>query len=319
MKRSALALAVLSLSLLAAAGAARADESIRVGKAIQNHFSFALIEVGIANGVFKDAGLAVESVAFTGAPKLQQALAANSIDFGLSTGQDLGFIAKGSPAMTVAAVSNAPFDTMMVVGTLAPIHGIADLKGKHIAVSNLRGYPSWLIKELAKHEGWPPDAINLVETGSQTASIAQLKINQVDGWGGDVGTAFQMEAAHEARALLNFGDYVPPFMNIALYATDTMTRNHPDTVRRFVKAWFDNVAWARSHRAETVAIVQPVLNLSPAILERVYDTLMPTETRDGKFDPKAMATMRRAVVELGILDAEPDIAKLYTEAFLPKN
>lgn len=28
--------------------------------------------------------------------------------------------------------------------------------------------------------------------------------------------------------------------------------------------------------------------------------------------------MRRAVVDLGILDAEPDIAKLYTEEFLPK-
>ena len=314
-------LAIFSLValLVGIAGAARAEETIHVGKAIQNHFSFALIDVGIANGVFKAAGLSVEPVAFTGAAKLQQALTAHSIDFGLSTGQDLGFIAKGLPAMTVAAVSNAPFDTMMVVANQSPVKTIADLKGKNVAVSNLRGYPSWLIKELSKHQGWGPDAINLVETGSQTASIAQLKINRVDGWGGDIGTAFQMDASHEARALLNFGDYVPPFMNIALYATDTMVKDHPDTVRRFVKAWFDNVAWARSHRAETVAIVQPVLNLSPAIIARVYDTLMPTETRDGKFDPKAMATMRRAVVELGILDAEPDIAKLYTEAFLPRN
>jgi hypothetical protein len=46
---------------------------------------------------------------------------------------------------------------------------------------------------------------------------------------------------------------------------------------------------------------------------------MPTETRDGKFDPKAMATMRRALVELGILDAQPDISKLYAEAFLPND
>jgi sulfonate transport system substrate-binding protein len=307
---------VLLLEMVGKTGLA---ETIHVGKAIQNHFSFALIDVGIANGVFKAAGLAVEPVAFTGAAKLQQALTANSIDFGLSTGQDLGFIAKGLPAMTVAAVSNAPIDTMMVVGSQSPIKTIADLEGKNVAVSNLRGYPAWLTKELSKYEGWGPDAINLVETGSQTASIAQLKINRVDGWGGDLGTAFQMEEAHEARALLNFGDYVPPFMNIAIYATDTMVKNHPDTVRRFVKAWFDNVAWARAHRAETVALVQPVLNQSPAIIERVYDTLMPTETRDGKFDPKAMATMRRAVVELGILDAQPDISKLYTEAFLPND
>jgi hypothetical protein len=31
-----------------------------------------------------------------------------------------------------------------------------------------------------------------------------------------------------------------------------------------------------------------------------------------------MKSLPRAIVELGILDSEPDISKLYTEAFLPK-
>ena len=35
-------------------------------------------------------------------------------------------------------------------------------------------------------------------------------------------------------------------------------------------------------------------------------------------DKQSVDTMRRAIVELGILDSEPDISKLYTEAFLPK-
>ena len=55
---------------------------------------------------------------------------------------------------------------------------------------------------------------------------------------------------------------------------------------------------------------------SPSRLARAG--LIPTESTDGKFDDKAMATMRRAVIDLGILDAQPDIAKLYTEDFLPK-
>ena len=45
---------------------------------------------------------------------------------------------------------------------------------------------------------------------------------------------------------------------------------------------------------------------------------MPTQSTDGRFQPAAMETMRRAVVDLGILDTEPDITKLYTEEFLPK-
>ena len=38
----------------------------------------------------------------------------------------------------------------------------------------------------------------------------------------------------------------------------------------------------------------------------------------GRFDPKALATLRKSYVELKLLPTEPDMTKLYTEAFLPK-
>jgi hypothetical protein len=38
----------------------------------------------------------------------------------------------------------------------------------------------------------------------------------------------------------------------------------------------------------------------------------------GKFDPQALAVLRRSFVEMGTLSSEPDMSKLYTEAFLPK-
>jgi len=311
------ALAAILVVLLVSTGA-RAEDKLRVGKAIQNSFTFALLDVGIASGIFAQHNLAIEPVTFSGAAKLQQALTSNDIDLGLSTGQDLGFIAKGLPAMTVAATSNAPVETVMLVGYDSPIKTVADLKGKKVAVSNIRGYPSWLTIELSKHEGWGPDGMTLVATGSQPASIAVLKTKQVDAWAGDIGTSIDMEEAHEGRILLNFSEYVPPFMNTALYATVALIKSRPDLVRGFVQAWFENIAWARAHRPETVAFLEPVLNLKPATIDRIYAQLMPTQSTDGRFDPQAMATMRRAVVDLGILDSQPDIAKLYTEEFLPK-
>jgi len=310
---------VLTLVMLLAQWSdAGAAEKLRVGKAIQNSFTFGLLDVGIASGVFKQNGLEIEPVTFSGAAKLQQALTSNDIDLGLSTGQDLGFIVKGLPAMTVAAIANAPFESVMLVAADSSIKTVADLKGKKIAVSNIRGYPSWLTIEMSKHEGWGPDGVKLIATGSQPASIALLKTKQVDAWVGDIGTSFELEAAHGARILVNLGEVVPPFMNTALYATNILIKKRPDLVRTFVKAWFENIAWARAHRKETVAFLVPVLHLKPETLEQVYDKLMPTQSRDGRFDPKAMEGTRRAIVELGILDKEPDIAKLYTEEFLPK-
>ena len=305
--------------LLVQAPQSDAAEKLRVGKAIQNAFTFALLDVGIANGNFARDGLEIEPVTFSGAAKLQQAMTTNDINLGLSTGQDIGFIAKGLPAMTVAAISNAPRETVMLVGYDSPIRTVADLKGKKVAVSNLRGYPSWLTIEFAKHEGWGPDGVTLVATGSQPTSMALLRTGQVDAWAGDIGSSMEMEEAHEGRILADLGEHVPPFMNLALYATNTLIKDRPDLVRQFVKSWFDNIAWARAHRAETVAFLVPVLNLKPGTIDRVYDKLMPAQSVDGKFDPNAMATMRRAVVELGILDSEPDLSKLYTEEFLPKS
>jgi ABC-type nitrate/sulfonate/bicarbonate transport system substrate-binding protein len=295
-----------------------AEDKLRVGKAIQNSFTFGMLDVGIGSGAYKANGLTIEPVTFSGAARVQQALTSNDIDIGLSTGQDMGFILKGLPAITVAAVSNKPTETDMLVRADSPIKAIADLKGKKVAVSNIRGYPSWLTIELSRHEGWGQDGMTLIATGSQPASIAALKTGQVDAWAGDIGTSLQMEQDHDGRIVLNFGDIVPPFMNTATYATNTLIAQHPELVRSFLKAWLDNIAWARAHRQETIALLLPVLNLKPEIVGEIYDRLMPTESSDGRFDAAAMKSMPRAIVELGILDSEPDVTKLYTQAFLPK-
>ncbi|HKT16726.1 MAG TPA: ABC transporter substrate-binding protein [Stellaceae bacterium] len=313
------ALAALAALVCAFSGGhALAADKLRVGKAILNSFTFGLLDVGIKNGNFAKAGLDIEPVVFTGATRLQQAMTSNDIDLGLSTGQDLGYIVKGAPVMTVAAITNAPRESVMLVGQSSPIKTVTDLKGKKVAVSNIRGYPAWLALKLSEHEGWGPHGMDIVATGSQPASMAMLRTGQVDAWIGDLGSSIDLQEAHEGRILLNMGDYVPPFMNIALYATNILIKDHPELVRRFIKAWFDNIAWASAHREETVAILVPLLHSKPSTLDQVYAQLMPTQSTDGRFDPKAMATMRKAVVELGILPEEPDIAKLYTAAFLPK-
>ncbi len=310
--------ALAAIVTLCLATGAQAEDKLRVGRAIQNSFTFALLDVGIANGIFKKHGLEIESVTFTGAARVQAALTSNDLDIGLSTGQDMGFIAKGLPAMTVAAITNVPAESVMLVGPDSTIKTVADLKGKKVAVSNIRGYPAWLAIELSKHEGWGPDGMVIVATGSQPASMALLRTKQVDAWIGDIGTSIELEEAHEGRILLSLGDVVPPFMSNAAYATNALIKSRPDLVRGFLQAWFENIAWARANRQQTVAIMTPILNLKPSTVDQVYGRLMPVQSTDGKFDPKVMATMRQAVVDLGILDREPDLSTFYTEEFLPK-
>jgi ABC-type nitrate/sulfonate/bicarbonate transport system substrate-binding protein len=310
------ALGLLLLPLLL--GPAQAEDKLRVGKAIQNSFNFGMVDVGIGSGVFKANGFDIAPTNFSGATRVQQALTSNDIDIGASTGQDMGFVFKGLPAKAIGEISHKPYETEMLVKADGPIKAVADLKGKKVAVSNMRGYPSWLVIQLSRHEGWGDDGMTLIATGAQPASLAALRTGQVDAWPGDLGAAIELTEAHEARVLLNFGDVVPPFVNTALFASDTLIAQHPDLVRRFLKAWYENIAWANAHKKETVDILIPVLNLKPDTVTRIYEKLMPTLSTDGRFDPQAMKTMPGAIVQLGILDSPPDLATAYTEAFLPK-
>lgn len=313
---------IAALILVAAtltAPRAFAAATLHVGKAIQNSFNFALLDVGVDEGIFKKNGLDITSTAFAGAAKLQQALIAKDIDIGLSTGPDMGFAAKGAPFHAVAVIAGAPNDTVMLVRDDGSIKTVADIKGKKVAVSNIRGYPAWLVIELAKHEGWGPKGLDIVATGSQMASFALLRDKQVDAWPADIGSALEAEQTHQGRILLSFGGVVPDFINTAIYARDDLIENRPDVVRAFVKSWFETVAFARQNKAKTVTIIGKVMHLPPAVMAKSYDIQMPMFSTDGKFQPAALATMRRAIVELGILKEPPDMAKLYTTEFLPRS
>src|SRR5712691_612740 len=100
---------------------APAADLIRVGKASATTFAFAPIEIGKEKGIWPRYNLEVESIGFGGDARLQQAMVANSIDFSLGSGPGMGFLAKGVPAMTVAAMANEPLAMGLSIGRNSPI------------------------------------------------------------------------------------------------------------------------------------------------------------------------------------------------------
>src|ERR1700744_1247428 len=69
----------------------RADEPLRVGKAVPEAFSFVPLDIGIQEGIFKKNGVDVQASAMAGDAKLQQAMAADSIDAALGSGPGMAF------------------------------------------------------------------------------------------------------------------------------------------------------------------------------------------------------------------------------------
>jgi NitT/TauT family transport system substrate-binding protein len=292
-----------------------AAETLRVGKAVPEAFSFTPLDVGIRTNVFRKNGLEIEETAFAGDAKLQQAMTADSLDIGIGSGPALAFIVKGSPIKGVAAMAGPPLLLAIVVRPDGA-KTVADLKGKKVSVSTAGSLTYWLVSETSRRQGWGPNGIDIEPMGAMAGQIAALERGDIDGVIMDLGNAYDLEKKGQGRVLVRFGDF-KQFITHVIFATDKLIATRPDAIRSFLKGWFETIAFMRAHKAETVEIDTQVLQKDADIISRTYDDVMPMFSDDGKFDPKALAVLARSFVELGTLPTEPDMSKLYTEAFLP--
>lgn len=315
LRRIAVALFILTVAT-AFSGQAKAEEPLRVGKAVPEAFSFAPLDIGIQEGIFKKYGLDVQSTAFGGDAKLQQAMAADSIDVALGSGPGMAFIAKGSPVKAIAAMAGPPLLLAIVVRPDGP-KTVADLKGKKVSVSTLGSLTAWLVSQTSRRQGWGPNGIAIEPMGTMPGQIAALKRGDIDGVIMDISNAFDLEKKGEGRILVRFTD-IKDFIIHVIYATNKAIANRPNDLRSFVKGWFETIAFMRTHKAESVKIAGAVIGKDPDITSRTYDELMPMFSDNGKFSPEAMQVLAKSWVELGTLPSEPDVKTLYTEEFLPK-
>jgi NitT/TauT family transport system substrate-binding protein len=308
----------LAAVLLLAGNSAAADETLRVGKAVAGPFDFVPLDVGMQQGFFKRHGLDIEEIDFDGSAKLQQGLGADAIDIGLGSGPELAFVAKGNSDVAIAAFAGPPDSQVLAVAKDGPIHAISDLRGKTIGISTVGSLTDWLVRELARQQGWGPDGITGVALGSESARTASLRTGGTDGMVTDVGSAIRLGEEGVTRMVVHFGTVAPDFIIHAIFATNKLVATRPDAARRFLAAWFETIAWMRTHKNETVAIVAPVMHQTPTIAATNYDQVMPTFSTTGAFDAKALAVLSRSFVQMNLLPAEPDMGKLYSEAFLPQ-
>lgn len=302
------------------AGPASAEDALRVAKSSPESFSFVPLDVGIAAGIFKKNGLDVQIVGFSGGAKMHQALASNAIDVAFGSGPQMILTAKGSPMMAVAEMAGAPINFAVIVPYDSSIRTLDDLKGKSIGVSGIPSLSSFMAEEIALSKGWGEKGITPIGIGGRNYGVvAALRTRQVDAVTFDLRVGLQLEQTKEARVLAPCSDYVTHFITHAIFAQNDVMKNKSDELRRFLESWFETIRYMQSHKAESVAVASKVTG-APTDLEALeYDRLMPGFfSADGRFQQDDLAAVARSLVMMKDTDASPDMAKLYTEAFLPK-
>jgi NitT/TauT family transport system substrate-binding protein len=307
-----------ALALLALNGTAGAADKLRVGKG-GNALLYEVIEIGQAAGIWAKLNLDPTSIQFDGEAPLEKAFASGDIDIGLGSGTSLAYRLKGVPQTGVAVMSEPPYDFAVGVDPDSPYRKVADLKGKSIGVTSRGSLTDYLVHEASRQEGWGDDGMKSEGILSTPARMAAMKKGDLQGVITTPETGFDYEEHGQMRILFFFGDVVKNFITHTIMASDKLIKEHPDQVQRFLKGWYQTVAYMKQpeHKAESVKIIADVMKISMTAATRAFDVDLKALSDDGHFDQAKLDVVRNALPGFGILDYVPAAKDLYNPNFTP--
>jgi len=310
----------VAFGLAVTAPNAMADRTtLTVGKASPQADNMIPVNVGDTLGIFKKHGLDLKIVDFNGGSKMAQAMAAGSLDIGVGASSEMALIAKGAPMLAVCEDEGTfPFLSVGIPWD-SPVKSPLDLKGKKIGITSAGSLTDWMAKELARHEGWSPDALERVAVGGSTAdTVAAFRSHLVDAYIGATSLFLDMEEKKIGRVLIPVTDFEGDLAAGDLYASNALIAKNPGAIRAFLAGWLETIGYMRAHKDDAVRIESAINGFSPSVMSREYDLTIGMFRKSCKFDQKALQTLARAFVDQGLLSAPPDMARVATDAYAPE-
>jgi NitT/TauT family transport system substrate-binding protein len=241
--------------------------------------------VAQAQGYFKKYGADVKLVWFANYSDSIAALSTGQLDANSQTWSDtLGPLAKGLPLKVVLVNDNSAGNDAVMVGP--DIHSFGELKGHTIALEQFSVSHFVLYTALARNGLTPRDVrvVNL-SAGDAAAAFMSGRVDAAVVWNPWIS---QIEKSGRGRALFT-SRQMPGLIPDLLVAQSEALRAKRGDLVGMIRAWFDTLAFMRTHPDQSVRIMSKVVGLDT---EQYHVFLPGTRFFDAAanldaFDPKS--------------------------------
>ncbi|MEE8450129.1 MAG: ABC transporter substrate-binding protein [Thermodesulfobacteriota bacterium] len=266
-------------------------------------------------GFWKENSLQVEWIPFRGGGSMFRSVAAGAVKIGFTgTPSVVQAAARGVSALAISELMTK-VDFVVWVRADSAIRKPNDLKGAKIGVGRFGGTQHAYGRVVARALGLEKD-ITFISAGSISAALAGLKTGKIDAIVLSPRRPIKMLLQGVVRILVPVANYLPrQWSNHVVFARKDMVNENPATIQRVVKALLKATSFIKKNPGWSMEKMKQVSGYSDKAAQLIYDGL--EYSPDGKIDPKAMANVRKFLIDFGIIKRgkAPDVAALYTDRF----
>ena len=299
-------LATAAAATVLPAGALRAADKpkeIRIDWATYNPVSMVLKDKGLLEKEFEKDGIGIRWVQTLGSNKALEFLNAGSIDFG-STAGSAALVAKinGNPIKSIYVYSR-PEWTALVTTKDSSIAGVADLKGKRVAVTRGTDPHIFLVRALLG-AGLSEKDITPVLLQHADGKTALIR-GDVDAWAGLDPMMAQAEIEDGAKLFYRKADANTwGILNVR----EPFLKDHPDIVRRVLATYEEARKYSLANYDELKKTFIGVTKLPENVVDKqLKERTELTHSRIGAPQRESILAAGVALQQAGVIDAKVDV------------
>jgi len=324
-------LLTVTLTTATLAGAAWAEDDVRLRLNWMYYGSHAGFALGKDAGYFKEQGINLDIRSGNGSSSAHRLVANGDSDFAYgSCGAFVNLASQGAELISVAVI-DAMGSEAILVRPDSGVKTIADLKGKKLLTTANAGVNTFFPIVLA-NAGLTTDDINItnVPDGALVSSYLQGAGDAVGMLGGIDDKPAEIKAnGGDAPVVFPYSDFGVNQVGYCITARKEMVANNPDLVKRFVAATIKSYKAAEADPDAAVNamgdIVGGTMNedegkaQSSAVLDVTLGLLYSGANTDRKLGynvPADWADMVALMKEYNDLDPNADPASFYTNDFI---
>jgi NitT/TauT family transport system substrate-binding protein len=257
-------------------------ERVRVGYSVGGLIPFPVV-VARENKLFEPLGLEIELINIP--PTLAvTALVSGDLQYVIFAGTTLNAAVRGLPVKLVMVYNDRPLFSLM---SRPEIRSVKEMKGKVLGVASLTSGESFLSRRLLKEAGVDPEReVTLRTIGNTPDRLVALKTGVVDATTLTVPVDIQAEKLGLRR--LAFMGEILESINGGLGVSERWIQQRPDQIKKMITGVFRGMAYARTHRRESIALVMSKWKMELDVAEKAFDLMLSTWSETGTASDQAV-------------------------------